>query len=153
MLAFYGGGKGKTSAALGIVMRAWGHGMRVLYVGLMKTPFYQGEEVGEYKAMRRMGVDVLYLTDFKNPAEGLRRALELSGGYDVVVLDEFLYAVRQGFLSPSAVGQLAGVKPHVVVTGNYWEPQFADVFDLVTRLEEVKHYYKKGVLAVRGVDW
>ncbi|MEM1637275.1 MAG: cob(I)yrinic acid a,c-diamide adenosyltransferase [Pyrobaculum sp.] len=153
LLAFYGGGKGKTSAALGIVLRSWGHGMRVLYVGLMKTPFYQGEEVGEYKAMRRMGVDVLYLPDFKSPAEGLRRALELAEGYDLVVLDELFYAVRQGLLPSSALALLSNVKPHVVATGNYWEPGFADFFDLVTRLEEVKHYYRRGVLAVRGVDW
>ncbi|MDT7874876.1 MAG: cob(I)yrinic acid a,c-diamide adenosyltransferase, partial [Pyrobaculum sp.] len=53
LLAYVGGGKGKTTAGLGVALRAWGHGYRVLVAFLMKTPFYMGEEVGEYKALRR----------------------------------------------------------------------------------------------------
>ena len=152
-LAFTGSGKGKTSAALGIALRAWGHGLRVLYVGVMKTPFYMGEEVGEYKAMRRLGIDAVYLTDLRSPAALLEYALSQGDSYDVGMLDELLYAVRQDLLEPRHLGDLARLRSHVVVTGGYWEEGFGGYFDLVTRLDNVKHYYQRGVLAIRGLDW
>ena len=152
-LAFHGGGKGKTSAALGIALRAAGHGLRVLYAGVMKTPYYQQEEVGEYKAMRRLGIHTLYLTDIGNPKLLYEYALEAADNYDVVILDEVLYAVRQGFLRPADLVKIRGVEAHLVATGNYWEPQLAELFDLVTRVEAEKHYYEKGAVAIRGLDW
>ncbi|MEM0370660.1 MAG: cob(I)yrinic acid a,c-diamide adenosyltransferase [Pyrobaculum sp.] len=153
ILAFFGGGKGKTSAALGVALRAWGHGMRVLYAGVMKTPIYMGEEVGEYKAMRKMGVDVVYLTDFGRPEKVFYYALDVGGEYDVVILDELLYAVRQGFIPSAELKKLKDVKNHVVATGGYWQDDFTHIFDLATEMREVKHYFKKGVLAIRGVDY
>ncbi|MFN3803503.1 MAG: cob(I)yrinic acid a,c-diamide adenosyltransferase [Pyrobaculum sp.] len=149
-LAFYGGGKGKTSAALGIALRAWGHDMRVLYAGVLKTPIYMGEEVGEYRAMRRMGIDTIYLSEFKKPQAILEYVISNAEKYDVIILDELLYAVRQGFINPRHVD--IGVKTHIVVTGNYWIDEFINYFDLATRLDNIKHYYATRV-AIRGLDW
>ncbi|MFN7105627.1 MAG: cob(I)yrinic acid a,c-diamide adenosyltransferase [Pyrobaculum sp.] len=150
-LAFYGGGKGKTSAALGVALRAWGHGMKVLYAGVLKTPVYMGEEVGEYKAMKRMGIDVIYLSEFKKPQAVLDYVISNAEKYDLVILDELLYAVRQGFINSRHVAM--GVETHVVATGNYWIDEFINYFDLVTRLDNVKHYYATSRIAVRGLDW
>lgn len=150
-LAFYGGGKGKTSAALGIALRAWGHDMRVLYAGVLKTPIYMGVEVGEYKALKRMGIDAIYLSEFKKPQAILEYVISHGDDYDVVILDEVLYAVKQGFIQPRQLNM--DIKPHIVATGNFWMEEFTNYFDLVTHLDNVKHYYDTNRIAIRGLDW
>ncbi|MFB6490869.1 MAG: cob(I)yrinic acid a,c-diamide adenosyltransferase [Thermoproteus sp. AZ2] len=152
LLAYTGGGKGKTTAALGLALRAWGHDMRVLTAFLMKTPRYLNDYTGEYKALRRLGVKALYLEDHKTPRELLEEALSEADEYDLVVLDEFNYAVRQGFLGPSDVKRLLGLKPHVVITGNFEYPELY-LADLVSEVVAKKHYYQKGAVGVRGLDW
>lgn len=152
-LAFYGGGKGKTSAALGIALRSWGHGLKVLYAGVMKTPMYLGEEVGEYKALRKIGVDTVYLTDLGRPEKVFEYVLASWRNYDVVILDELLYAVRQRFISPTRLAELASIEAHVVATGGYWTEELAQYFDLITELREVRHPFRQGQLAVRGLDY
>ncbi|WP_052883218.1 cob(I)yrinic acid a,c-diamide adenosyltransferase [Thermoproteus tenax] len=152
LLAYTGDGKGKTTAALGVLLRAWGHGMRTLAVFLMKTPRYMNDYVGEYKALKRLGIDALYLEDHKRPEELLEEALARASDYDLVILDEFNYAVRQGFIKPSEVRRLLGLKPHVIITGNYLYDELL-LADLVSEVKSVKHYYKSGVVGVRGIDW
>lgn len=152
LLAYTGSGKGKTTAGLGLLLRAWGHGMRVLAAFLMKTPYYMGEEVGEYKALRRLGVETLWLSDFHSPRAVLEEALARSEDYDLILLDEFNYAVRQGFLDPSGVKRLLGLKPHVVITGNYDYPEL-QLADLVSEVVARKHYFERGVVGVRGLEW
>lgn len=153
ILAFYGGGKGKTTSALGVVLRAWGHGLRILYAAVMKTPFYMGEEVGEFRALRRLGVDVISLADAHSPGEVLREAVSEADNYDLVVLDELLYAVRQGYISSRDLLMLRNLKPHVVVTGNFWVPEVGSVSDLITRMVDERHYSRRGYRGVRGLDW
>ncbi|AAL62746.1 MULTISPECIES: cob(I)yrinic acid a,c-diamide adenosyltransferase [Pyrobaculum] len=152
-LAFHGPGKGKTTAALGTALRAYGHGMRILYVGVMKTPYYMGEEVGEYKAMKRLGIDAVYLTELKSPKAALQYAVDAAGRYDVIILDEVLYAIRQGLISRDELKKLEGVESHVIATGNYWHPSLRDIFHLITRLDAEKHYYNLGNKAIKGLDW
>ena len=152
LLAYVGGGKGKTTAGLGVALRAWGHGYRVLAAFLMKTPIYMGEEVGEYKALRRLGVDVVTVEEFGNPQAMWESVVEVLDSYDLVLLDEFNYAVRQGFIAPGEVLRLRDVKPHVVVTGNHLWPELAEAADLISEIRAVKHYYPKAI-GVKGLDW
>ncbi|ABL88534.1 cob(I)yrinic acid a,c-diamide adenosyltransferase [Pyrobaculum islandicum DSM 4184] len=152
ILAYVGGGKGKTTAALGTALRAWGHGMRVLAAFVMKTPFYMGEEVGEYKALRRLGIDVLTLWDLRRPEEVLKEALARANDYDLVILDEVNYAVRQGFIDPKALLSLSRERPHFILTGDFEYPELYQVADLISRVEAVRHYYSKRV-GVKGLDW
>jgi len=152
ILAYVGGGKGKTTAGLGVALRAWGHGYRVLAAFLMKTPIYMGEEVGEYKALRRLGVDVVTVEEFGNPQAMWESVVEVLDSYDLVLLDEFNYAVRQGFIAPGEVLRLRDVKPHVVVTGNHLWPELAEAADLISEIRAVKHYYPKAI-GVKGLDW
>ena len=153
VLAFYGGGKGKTTSALGVALRAWGHGLRILYAAVMKTPFYMGEEVGEFRALKRLGIDVISLADVHSPREVLRRAMADAGDYDLVILDELLYAVKQGYVAPRDLLVLRNLGPHVVVTGNYWVPEVGAVSDLITRMVDERHYSRRGHRGVRGLDW
>ncbi len=152
LLVYTGNGKGKTTAALGLLLRAWGHDMRVLAAFLMKTPRYMGDLTGEYKALRRLGVDALYLEDHKTPRDLLEEALSRASDYDLVVLDEFNYAVKQGFLRPSDFKRLVGLRANVVVTGNYYFDEMA-LADLISEVRSVKHYYTKGIVGVKGLDW
>jgi cob(I)yrinic acid a,c-diamide adenosyltransferase (EC 2.5.1.17) len=152
LLAYVGGGKGKTTAGLGVALRTWGHGYRVLVAFLMKTPLYMGEEVGEYKALRRLGIDVVTIEEFGNPQAMWESVLEVLDTYDLVLLDEFNYAVRQGFIAPGDVFRLRGVKPHVVVTGNHLWPELAEAADLISEIRAIKHYYPKAT-GIRGLDW
>lgn len=152
ILAYTGAGKGKTTAALGLLLRAWGHDMRVMAAFLMKTPRYLDDYTGEYKALRRLNVRALYLEDHKTPKELLEEALADADAYDLVILDEFNYAVRQGFLRPSDVEALRSLKAHVVVTGNYDYPEL-ELADLVSEVVPRRHYYQRGVLGVKGLDW
>ncbi|MGC9170154.1 MAG: cob(I)yrinic acid a,c-diamide adenosyltransferase [Thermoproteus sp.] len=152
ILAYTGDGKGKTTAALGLLLRAWGHDMRILAVFTMKTPRYLDDYVGEYKALRRLGVKTLYLEDHKTPRDLLEEALAIAPGYDLVILDEFNYAVRQGFLRPEDFRRLLGLGAHVVVTGNH---NYAELMaaDLISEVRSVKHYYSRGIIGVKGLDW
>ena len=152
ILAYVGGGKGKTTAGLGVALRAWGHGFRVLAAFLMKTSTYMGEEVGEHKALKRLGIDVVTLEEFGNPQAMWESVLEVLDGYDLVLLDEFNYAVRQGFLAPGDVLSLKGAKPHVVITGNHLWPELVEAADLISEVRPVKHYYPRTV-GVKGLDW
>ena len=130
ILAYVGSGKGKTTVGLGVALRAWGLGYRVLVAFMMKTPFYMGEEVGEYKALRRLGIDVVTPEEFGNPQAMWDSVLEVLDSYDLALLDEFNYAVRQRSIAPGEVLRLRGIKPHVLVTGNHLWPELADAADL-----------------------
>ncbi len=152
ILAYVGGGKGKTTAGLGLVLRAWGHGMRILAAFMMKTPRYMGQEIGEHKALKKLGIEVVTLEDFGNPQAMLESILEVADNYDLILLDEFNYAVRQKMLSEKDVTSLTSLKPHVVVTGNYLWQELVQSAHLISEIRPIKHYYPHHV-AVKGLDW
>ncbi|MEZ0320107.1 MAG: cob(I)yrinic acid a,c-diamide adenosyltransferase [Pyrobaculum sp.] len=135
-----------------LLLRAWGHDMKVLAVFMMKTPRYFNDYTGEYKALRRLGIRALYLEDHKGPRDLLDEALSEAQNYDLIVLDEFNYAVRQGFIKPEEFKRLEGLRPHVVVTGNYHFGELERA-DLASEIRAVKHYYSRGLVGVRGLDW
>jgi len=165
---FTGNGKGKTTAALGTILRAAGHGLKVLIVFFMKGDY----SYGEYSTLTRLPhVDVTsfgfrHLTDPANikpeEIEQARLALAaaregvLSGNYDLVVLDEVNVAVYFKLLEPEDVVQLIKDKPdHVelILTGRYADARLIEMADLVTDMVKVKHPFDKGIKARKGIEY
>ena len=165
---YTGNGKGKTTAALGLALRAAGHGQKV-YVG----QFLKGQKYGELESVKRL-YPLITIKQFgrkgfvhvtENPDEediqrarrGLRRCLKamLSQKYRVIILDEVNVAVYFHVLSEKEVLGLLEQKPEgveVVLTGRYAPPSFIKRADLATEMKEIKHYYKKGVKAREGIE-
>jgi len=163
---YTGEGKGKSTAALGLALRAVGHGWRV-YIG----QFAKGMKYSELNALERLnGVDVeLYGWDEcmlgkpfndqhrQDTLEGLQRCEEMcrSGDYQVVILDEVLVAIHLGLLDENClldfVERFQG-KLELVLTGRYASESMLKVADLVTEIRCLKHYYREGVLSRKGVD-
>ncbi|MDD1771570.1 MAG: cob(I)yrinic acid a,c-diamide adenosyltransferase [Methanomassiliicoccales archaeon] len=164
---YTGGGKGKTTAALGLVMRAWGHDLRVCVIQFLK----KGEDYGEVHALRSMGIDVyqfgsgrLIIKDRHDQQDEdcARRALKFSndaltsGEYDLVVLDEINVALYFGLISCQEVlSALKGREKHVevVCTGRNAPPELKAEADLVTVMEPEKHPYDNGLEARKGIEF
>lgn len=165
---FTGNGKGKTSAALGTVLRASGHGLKVFIVFFMKGSY----PYGEYASLSRLpNVDVASFgfrrrTDPANlkpeEIEQARLALSaarkamLSGNYDLVVLDEVNVAVNFKLIDVDEVVNLINDKPQkveLILTGRYADARLIEMADLVTEMVKLKHPYDKGVPARKGIEY
>lgn len=163
---YTGNGKGKTTAALGLSLRNICAGGKVYFGQFMK-----GQDCSELKApeylpgltMEQYGTSK-YVKDKPSPEdiraaeEGFARAEAalLSGQYDLIVLDEINTALFYGLLSLQRVLELLDKKPEpveLVLTGRYAPSELIDRADLVTEMKEIKHYYKTGVLARRGIEY
>lgn len=162
-----GDGKGKTTAALGVLTRAWGRGMRVCMLQFIKE---QNANFGEEQAARKMGVEVLPLgggftwmseniaEDRALAREGWARCREAieSGGYDIVILDEITYCFKFGWLDLAEVlAVLRGRPPlqHVILTGRDAPAELIAFADLVTEMREIKHPYHAGIKAQKGIEF
>jgi len=165
---FTGNGKGKTSAALGIALRALGHGLKVRIIAFMKGDFSYGEDKALEKlsniSLERFGPPGF--CDPKNIREEdraeARRALQAAREaisrreYDVVVLDEVNVASAWGLIPVEEVLELVKKKPpqvDLVLTGRYADGRLIDLADIVTEMVEVKHPFRQGTKARRGVDF
>ncbi len=165
---FTGNGKGKTTAALGTVLRAAGHGLKILIVFFMKGDY----SYGEYSTLARLpDVDFTSfgfrrLTDPANikpeEIEQARLALAaareavLSGNYDLVVLDEVNVALGFNLLEPDDVIKLIKDKPYhveLILTGRYADNKLIEMADLVTEMVKVKHPFDKGIKARKGIEY
>jgi cob(I)alamin adenosyltransferase len=157
---YTGNGKGKTTAAIGQAIRAAGRGLRTFIIMFMKD-FPYGElavlkQLGEWITVEQFGNDrFVFQKRPPNEAEigaakaGLRRAREVINGgeYDVVVLDEICVTTYFGLLTALEVLPLLEEKPagvELVLTGRYCPDEWIEKADLVTRMDEVKHYYRQG---------
>jgi len=162
-----GSGKGKTTAALGMLLRVWGWEKKVVMLQFIKS---SKANWGEHRAARRMGVEILPLgTGFswrdKNTVRSKCQAIKLwdlakekitSGSYDMVILDEFSYPLRYGWLSPQEVLEVLrnrSKEVHIVITGRNVSQRCIDFADLVTEMREVKHPLRKGIKAQPGIDF
>lgn len=162
-----GNGKGKTSAAMGVLLRAWGRRMRVTMLQFIK---HSTANFGEHRAARKMGVEMKPMGDgftwlSKDIDSTKRLALELwreckekilSGGYDIVILDEFTYPLHYGWIPVEDALETLRSRPpdlHVIITGRYAPQELIDFADLVTEMREIKHPYRKGIKAQLGIDF
>ena len=165
---FTGEGKGKTSAALGAIIRALGHGLRVYIVFFMKGDFPYGEQKILCQlpncTMERFGFQ-----EFVDPAhvkpeekEEARKALlaarkaMLSLKYDVVILDEVNVAVAWKLIDLGDVIKLIHDRPEkveLILTGRYADPKLIKLADLVTDMVKVKHPFDKGILSRKGFEY
>jgi len=164
---YTGDGKGKTTAAFGLAMRAAGRGLRVLVLQFMKADPAWGEIV----SARKLGIEVLQCgldhwvikgeateEDRATATAGFEtaRGLVRAGGYDVVVLDELVTSVFFELVPAESVLSLFGERPsHVelVLTGRRCPPEIAQAADLVTEMRPLKHYYDAGVAAREGIEY
>lgn len=165
---YTGNGKGKTTAALGLALRAAGRGQRV-YIG----QFLKGQVYGELLSIRR-SLPLITIEQFgrkgfvhvtENPddedirraKQGLGRCLKamLSGKFRIVILDEVNVALHFHLLSEKDIRDFLDRRPaevEVVLTGRYAPPSLIKRADLVTEMKEKKHYYAKGVRARLGIE-
>jgi cob(I)alamin adenosyltransferase len=162
-----GEGKGKSTAAFGVVMRALARGWRVRVIQFIKSDKWK---VGEEKIARQLGADWLKGGDgftWESPdldkSEGraaaawqLAAATIASGQYQLVVLDEITYPMNWGWIDSHAVLEAIRTRPdrvNVVATGRDAPPELIELADTVTEMVKVKHIYDRGVKARRGIDF
>jgi cob(I)alamin adenosyltransferase len=165
---FTGNGKGKTSAALGMVLRACGHDLRIHIVHFMKGDYSYGEQRVLSKlpnvSFSRFGqkgfVDPANVKpeDKEQASMALRAAQQamLSGDYDLVVLDEVNLASAWELVDTEDVVKLIKQKPNeveLILTGRCADARLVELADLVTEMVEVKHPYTKGMAARKGFDY
>lgn len=162
---YTGNGKGKTTAALGLILRAVCAGNKVFMGQFMK-----GQDYSELKAvellpgfkMEQFG-GAAFLNgkptekDIRDAKDGLSRMKEIvaSGGFDLIVFDEINTALFFGLLSVEEVLQVINMKNdnvEIVLTGRYAPQEIMDRADLVTEMKEIKHYYNQGVDARVGIE-
>ena len=163
---YTGNGKGKTTAALGLCLRAVGAGYRVYIAQFMKAGDYS-----ELRALQRLG-DQVTLEQFGSgrfvrgtPSEedrqkarkGLQSALTAlkGGGYQMVILDECLVALNQGLLSMDELQSILDLRPpavELILTGRHAPSHVTAQADLVTEMQEVKHYFHQGIMARDGIE-
>ena len=165
---FTGDGKGKTTAALGTVLRALGHGLRVYIVHFMKGDYPYGEQYILSK-LPNVTIDRFGQKGFVDPAnikpeekEEAQKALAtgreamLSGDYDLVVLDEVNVAVGWKLLELDEVVRLINDKPdnvELILTGRRADARIVEMADLVTECSKIKHPYDKGIKARAGIEY
>jgi cob(I)alamin adenosyltransferase len=173
LLVFTGTGKGKSTAAFGLALRASGNRMPVKVIQFIKGAWKTGEREAIRKALPEIEIEVGgrgftidRLRDPKIPMpehqlaaraafEAAREAVA-SGRYRMVVLDEILGSIKAGLVSEEEVLELARSRPadlHLVLTGRGATPAVVEEADLVTEMREVKHHFKAGVPAQRGIEF
>ena len=163
-----GDGKGKTTAALGMVLRAWGRGFRICVIQFIKAETGQW---GEIKAAKKLGIEWHatgdgFTWDSKDMDETTTRALHgweiakekiTSNQYDLIVLDEFTYALQFGWLNTSEVLEWLRLnRPpslHLVITGRSAPDTLIEQADLVTDMQPIKHPFDQGILAQPGIEF
>ena len=163
-----GDGKGKTTAALGVLMRSWGQDLRVVMLQFMKS---KTGKWGEIRAAQRMGVEIIplgqgFTWESANLAQDkalaqscwqlCREKIE-SDQYDIVIMDEITYTFTYGWLDLSEVlTTLRNRNPqlHVILTGRDAPEELISFADMVTEMREIKHPYKtQGILAQKGIEF
>jgi len=165
---YTGNGKGKTTAALGLALRAAGHGLKTYFCQFLKGQYY-----GEIFAIQKLSPLItieqfgrkgfIHVTenpdqeDIQRARRGLRKCYKVmkSREYQIIVLDEVNVAVHFNLFSEKEIHDFLDEKPQeteVILTGRYAPESFIKRADLVTEMNEIKHYYQKGVQARKGIE-
>jgi cob(I)alamin adenosyltransferase len=165
---YTGNGKGKTTAALGVALRAAGHGINT-YI----AQFLKGQKYGELDSIRKF-VPLITIEQFGRDAfihikaetqeqdiekarQGLAACFEamLSGKYQIIILDEINVALHFDLLEEKEIHRFLDQKPpqvEIILTGRYAPQSLVDRADLVTEMKEIKHYYSEGIKARKGIE-
>jgi cob(I)alamin adenosyltransferase len=161
-----GNGKGKSTAAFGIALRAVGQGLRLSVIQFIKGKW----KTGEMEAARHLGFELMpmgkgFTWESKNLEEDkalMRNAWNvasekiLSGEYDLIILDEINYVLGYGYVSAEDVIRVLQTRPkhvHVVLTGRNAPEEIISIADCVTEMRDIKHPYRNGIPAQKGIDY
>jgi cob(I)alamin adenosyltransferase len=167
---YTGEGKGKTTAAVGLALRACGQGMKVLFIQFFKE---DSASSGEKELLRQAGVDVVrsnrrhpLFTGAKTDLEAVRASVVgtfeaakeklMQGGYDMAVFDEMMSAVNGGWIKTDDLLDFLGKRPEaleVVLTGRNAPVELMQSADYVTEMLKIKHPYDNGVQARKGIEF
>ena len=164
---YTGNGKGKTTAALGLIIRALGNNKRVCLIQFMKKNFVYGEikflkkqdniDIFQFGTDQLIDPDNPDEIDFKEAELGFQKAREVlkSGNYDLIVIDEINVAIKWKLLPMEKQLELMDIKTdaEVVMTGRYASPEVIKKANLVTEMLEIKHYFNEGIQARKGVEF
>jgi cob(I)alamin adenosyltransferase len=165
-----GDGKGKTTAALGVLVRAAGRGMRCCLIQFMKS---KNDRYGEHESLERLGVEIHtmgdgFTWDTNDPAQDIKTSEETwalcvekmrSGEYDLLVFDEIVYVLDYGFLDLDKIlEEIRSVKEsqphlHIIMTGRNAPAKLIEAADLVTEMKEIKHPFHAGIYAQQGIEF
>ena len=163
-----GNGKGKTTAALGQAFRAIGHGFRVCFLQFLKGSWKYGEleaakRFEDLMEIRALGKGFTWQSeDLNEDIQSARDAWDLakqviaSGKFKMVVLDELTYLITYGMVAEEDILNTLRNKPpelHIVVTGRDASPGLIELADLVTEMNEIKHPFRNGIKAQRGIEF
>jgi len=169
VMVYTGNGKGKTTAALGMALRASGHGQKIKMIQFMKGSQNYGEIKAAKKYIPNFEIEQFGLDKFvskNNPAQedielaqkGLEKARKtiISDEYDLIILDEINVAVDYNLIKEEDVIKLIQSKPlrlNLVLTGRYASEKIMELADMVSEVREIKHHYKKGIEAKPGIEF
>ena len=171
VIVYTGNGKGKTTAALGLSLRAIGYEHKVCMLQFIKGSWHYGEmdsskKLGPNFELIAIGKGFVGILDDDSPreehekyaAEALKICREkvFSEKYDVIILDEVNYAINLNLLDVNEIIKLIKEKPKkldLVLTGNHAKEEIIELADLVTEMKEVKHPFKAGIKAKKGIDF
>ncbi|MGI8849045.1 MAG: cob(I)yrinic acid a,c-diamide adenosyltransferase [Pyrinomonadaceae bacterium] len=165
-----GDGKGKTTCALGLMMRAAGRGMRCCMIQFMKS---KTDRYGEHESAEELEIEVYtmgdgFTWDTNNPAQDIKTSQETwalcvekmrSEEYDLLVFDELIYVLDYKFLPlEDIITEIKAVREkqpnlHLVLTGRNAPPELIDAADLVTEMKEIKHPFNAGIYAQQGIEF
>ncbi|HEY9398956.1 MAG TPA: cob(I)yrinic acid a,c-diamide adenosyltransferase [Nitrososphaeraceae archaeon] len=171
VIVYTGNGKGKTTASLGVALRAVGHGLKVCMVQFIKGEWHYGE----LNSLKKLEPNFELIVagkgfigiidddhDFGEHVRAAKTALDIVeqkmslNTFDIIILDEINYAVHLGLLQLGEVMRLVKNRPKhlsLILTGNYACEEIILLADLVTEMKEIKHPYKKGIKAKKGIDF
>jgi len=171
VIVYTGNGKGKTTAALGLALRAVGQDYKVCMIQFIKGSWHYGEMSSSKKLepefeLIAVGKGFVGIIDDTSPhseheksaREALRISKEkiLSKKFDVIILDEINYAIDLSLIELNQVLDLIKLKPSnvtLVLTGNHAKDEIIQSADLVTEMKEIKHPFKSGIKAKKGIDF
>ena len=165
---YTGNGKGKTTAAVGLAIRASAHRLKVCYVYFHKNP----ERYGEQRILKQLGIETFAFAKkhphfYKNVTKNKIRqeCLEALGfidkvyqqnKYDILILDEILISIRDGFLKEKELLEILGSKPkdlELILTGRGATKKITKKADLVSQIKNIKHPYDLGIKGRRGIEY
>lgn len=165
-----GDGKGKTTAAIGVLVRAAGRGLNCCIIQFMKA---KTDRYGEHESLEKLGVEIHtmgdgFTWDTNDPAQDIKTSENTwalcvekmqSEDYDLLVFDEIVYVLDYKFLDvKKIVEEVKAVREkqphlHIIMTGRNAPPELVEAADLVTEMKEIKHPFHAGIYAQQGIEF